>query len=108
MLSFILYFSAITPVYLAICPLTHIHTKLPRAAVLYPLSQHVLPVTYSYTPPFSHYIKHTVWVMNYSKDKNQKFHLFPFRNYFLQYRYRCTVHSVVYLINTPTKAHIFI
>jgi len=24
------------------------------------------------------------------------------------YLYRCTVHSVVYLINTPTNAHIFI
>ena len=26
----------------------------------------------------------------------------------LQYLYRCTVHSVVYLINPPTCAHIFI
>jgi len=25
-----------------------------------------------------------------------------------EYLYRCTVHSVVYLINTPTNAHIFI
>ena len=25
---------------------------------------------------------------------------------YLQYLYRCTVHSVVHLINTPTNAHI--
>jgi hypothetical protein len=31
-----------------------------------------------------------------------------FFNLSTDYLYRCTVHSVVYLINTPTNAHIFI
>jgi len=31
-----------------------------------------------------------------------------FVNAIMNYLYRCTVHSVVYLINTPSNAHILI
>ena len=39
------------------------------------------------------------WFISYNFEKE---------NYNNIYLYRCTVHSVFYLINTPTNAHMFI